>query len=243
VPKVSQEYRDGRRNEILDAAWACFAEKGYHGTTMQDICDESEMSPGAVYRYFKGKEEILGAINQRSQEMARKLVGDARAGSETPLNALWMIGDTFLAAFEDPDFETMTRVNLEIWPEVMRSDSLRGSAKDELAFWHTAVTAILRQAQSEGTLHPDIEPEAAAALFICAYEGLRRCWFIDRERFRPEQLLDLGRVLAPGGSRDNPPLRTATHPESLPLGTSLRKMRGKDAQPKGASRQKGGQKR
>jgi AcrR family transcriptional regulator len=59
MPKVLPEYLELRRQQILDAAAACFSRRGFHQTTMHDICGEAELSPGAVYRYFSSKEEII----------------------------------------------------------------------------------------------------------------------------------------------------------------------------------------
>src|SRR3989304_6177982 len=56
MPKVTEAHLEARRSQILDAAWTCFARKGYHQATMQDICQESGLSPGAIYRYFESKE-------------------------------------------------------------------------------------------------------------------------------------------------------------------------------------------
>ena len=44
---------------IVAAAVRVFAEKGYHGATMQDVVRESGLSIGAMYTYFKGKDELF----------------------------------------------------------------------------------------------------------------------------------------------------------------------------------------
>ncbi|MBA9006934.1 TetR/AcrR family transcriptional regulator [Thermomonospora cellulosilytica] len=62
MPKVSEEHLQRRRNQILDAARLCFVRKGFHETSMQDIFAASGLSAGAVYRYFKSKNEIVEAI-------------------------------------------------------------------------------------------------------------------------------------------------------------------------------------
>src|SRR2546421_9201477 len=62
MPKVSEEHLEARRQQIVDAALACFARDGFHRATMQDICREAELSPGAIYRYFDGKDAIIEAI-------------------------------------------------------------------------------------------------------------------------------------------------------------------------------------
>ncbi|MFC9974944.1 TetR/AcrR family transcriptional regulator [Spirillospora sp. NPDC127200] len=62
MPRVSEEHLERRRQQILDAARACFIRRGIHETSMQDIFTESGLSAGAVYRYFKSKNEIIEAI-------------------------------------------------------------------------------------------------------------------------------------------------------------------------------------
>ncbi|MFC6881098.1 MULTISPECIES: TetR/AcrR family transcriptional regulator [Actinomadura] len=62
MPRVSEEHLERRRTQIMDAARACFIRKGIHETSMQDIFAESGLSAGAVYRYFKSKNEIIEAV-------------------------------------------------------------------------------------------------------------------------------------------------------------------------------------
>jgi AcrR family transcriptional regulator len=52
----------GRRGEILDAALAVFAEKGYTGGSMRDIAARVGVSEPALYRYFPGKEALFLAL-------------------------------------------------------------------------------------------------------------------------------------------------------------------------------------
>src|SRR3954451_17911259 len=62
VPRVSEEHLIARRDQILDAARVCFLSKGLHNTSMQDLIQEAGLSVGAVYRYFKSKNDIIAAI-------------------------------------------------------------------------------------------------------------------------------------------------------------------------------------
>ncbi|MBL8584469.1 MAG: TetR/AcrR family transcriptional regulator [Rhizobiaceae bacterium] len=56
------ERRDQQVQRVLEAAKACFIRSGFKGASMQEICAEAEMSPGALYRYFPSKEAIVEAI-------------------------------------------------------------------------------------------------------------------------------------------------------------------------------------
>ncbi|WP_459549821.1 TetR/AcrR family transcriptional regulator [Nocardia sp. X0981] len=80
MPRVSAEHLERRRRQILDAARACFVRKGFHQTSMQDVFAESGLSAGAVYRYFKSKDELVialastaaGDIRSRMSEMIER---------------------------------------------------------------------------------------------------------------------------------------------------------------------------
>jgi len=231
MPKVTEAHLEARRSQILDAAWTCFARKGYHQATMQDICQESGLSPGAIYRYFESKEAILKAINDRSQEMGRALVEEARSLAGDPLNTLEIIGQTILAYFNDPMVETTSRVNIEIFPEVIRNEQLRAGRREELTFWHRAVAQLLSEAKELGQLRPEVDPDSLAALLICAWEGIRQYSLLDPHLFRPERLIELMRALVSEGVVVEPEKLgrelTAREPLAPLLGTPFGRRSGK----------------
>src|SRR5690606_26473523 len=82
----TDQHRERRRQQILDAARRCFARRGFHQTTMSDILHESELSAGAVYGYFRGKDEIIAAIAQGFVgETARLIEPVAQSETVPPL--------------------------------------------------------------------------------------------------------------------------------------------------------------
>lgn len=58
-PQMSKEER---REQIIQAAIACFSRKGYHLTTMDDIVAESGLSKGSLYWHFKNKKDVLFSV-------------------------------------------------------------------------------------------------------------------------------------------------------------------------------------
>jgi AcrR family transcriptional regulator len=60
-PDVSQE----RRNQIIAAAIAVFTRLGFHAARIEDIAKEAKLSKGALYWYFKSKDDIIAAIMDR----------------------------------------------------------------------------------------------------------------------------------------------------------------------------------
>src|ERR1700751_922870 len=73
-----------RRDETLDAAAALFAERGYHGVSIDDIGSAVGMSGPGIYRHFSGKEDVLSQMllrisNQLLEEGSRRVVAAADA--------------------------------------------------------------------------------------------------------------------------------------------------------------------
>lgn len=77
MPKVSKEYSAACRQQIIDAAYRCFARKGFHQSTMRDIYEEAQLSPGAVYNYFSGKDAIIQASFEGDSQRGATLFANA----------------------------------------------------------------------------------------------------------------------------------------------------------------------
>ncbi|MBT8506851.1 hypothetical protein AZH53_00200 [Methanomicrobiaceae archaeon CYW5] len=59
MPKVVPEYKEEARRRIIGAALEIFMKKGYRATTMADIARDVGVSKGAIYTYFRGKEDLF----------------------------------------------------------------------------------------------------------------------------------------------------------------------------------------
>jgi len=59
MPKVSAAHEQDVRDRIVSAALRVFGEQGFHGATMQDVVRESGLSIGAIYTWFRGKDDLF----------------------------------------------------------------------------------------------------------------------------------------------------------------------------------------
>src|SRR5918998_5172346 len=85
MPKVTDAHRAARRDEILDAAQRVFARKGYRGSSITAIIDESGLSAGAIYSYFESKHELFHAVVERTLAMRTlQIATDAGEQSRSP---------------------------------------------------------------------------------------------------------------------------------------------------------------
>jgi len=50
------------RAEILEAAFELFSRQGYHATTMRQIAEQSNLTPGSIYNHFSGKDDVFLSV-------------------------------------------------------------------------------------------------------------------------------------------------------------------------------------
>ena len=96
APQRRAKRRPYRRDEILAAAVKLFHERGYHGTGIDDIGAEAGISGPAIYRHFKGKEEILEIL---LLDAARSALDEARevvAAAPSPRKALESLAELYI---------------------------------------------------------------------------------------------------------------------------------------------------
>ncbi|MEJ0022097.1 MAG: helix-turn-helix domain-containing protein [Alphaproteobacteria bacterium] len=77
-----------RKRQIMEAALACFRRKGFHQSSMQEICAEAHLSSGAIYRYFPSKTDIIAAIIHADGANSRRC-STASPVAINSLNASW----------------------------------------------------------------------------------------------------------------------------------------------------------
>jgi len=70
-----QREREQRYQTILQAAEALFANEGFHKASMEQIADAAEVSVGAVYFYFKNKEDLLIQMMAEIGYLLRSILG------------------------------------------------------------------------------------------------------------------------------------------------------------------------
>ncbi len=164
MPRVSREYLDRRREHILASSMHCFAREGFHRTTMQDIVAESKMSPGALYRYFATKEDLIAAIATRHHAAEMAALRDA-AGREDVGEALRDLVHAFLQRLTDPAEQAWRRVTVQLWSEALRSPRVMRVVHEGLDEPLAALAAILRRI-------PGIDASATARLVVSLLQGL-----------------------------------------------------------------------
>ncbi|MFI5712211.1 TetR/AcrR family transcriptional regulator [Kribbella sp. NPDC051620] len=167
MPKVTEEHRANRRREIVLAARKCVMDQGFHKTTMADVIRESGLSAGAVYGYFKSKEEIVSAIADDALSTIDQLFEGILNSPDpvTPVDALRAVLEHVLRIAEMPDND-LTRVAIQAWAEALHNDAIMVTASSKYRMLRSNFEAVARRAQADGTVDPEADPKLIAqALF------------------------------------------------------------------------------
>jgi AcrR family transcriptional regulator len=96
-------YSEATRAALLEEATALFAERGYAGTSLEDVASASRVTRGAVYHHFASKQALFEAVLERQEERAMAEV-IAAAAAPDPWDAAMLALDAFLARCCDPTY-------------------------------------------------------------------------------------------------------------------------------------------
>ena len=77
MPRVTAQYEQSQQKRIIEGAAQIFAEKGYGPTTIDQISQSLQLSKGAIYIYFKSKEDLFVAVLQSIYERRYTLLSTA----------------------------------------------------------------------------------------------------------------------------------------------------------------------
>lgn len=199
MPKVSAEHRAARREQILDAARSCFLRNGFHATTMQDVFAESGLSAGAVYLYFRGKEEIVRAIAGEAITVIRDALLPLVEAPGAPAPFAEVIG-TAVTGLERLDVERgIPRIALQVWAEALRSPQLAADVERIVGSMVPLMVRLVERHRDQGSLPADVPVEAT----VRALMGLIPGFIVQRvlTGLDSATYLDGLRILLPVGDR------------------------------------------
>jgi AcrR family transcriptional regulator len=176
MPKISEEQRQTRRLQILSVASRCFARQGFHRTTMEDIIRKLNSSPGAVYCYFRGKNDIVAAIAEQRHKRESALLAELLA-SDDVAEGLQRAARAFFETLKDPREREQRKVTIQIWAESLRDNRIRKIVEQGIR-QRDMLTTTLRNAQRAGQLRGDLDADSFSRVLLALVQGfiLQQAW-------------------------------------------------------------------
>lgn len=167
MPKLKPDTQRARRENILDAALKCFARGGFHATTVQHICKEAGVSPGAFYVYFASKEDLIAGLCERDRAEFAERFSNLAAATDF-LEALQVLGEHY---FIDESADRQ-RFVIEMGIEATRNPRIREIFMRVDRFCCDSFEALFQRLKDEGRIAPRIDIKTLAKVFNVIGDGM-----------------------------------------------------------------------
>jgi TetR/AcrR family transcriptional regulator, repressor for uid operon len=166
-PKVTSQYKTEVRERIVRAAIIAFSRYGYDRTRMDDIAKIAKLSKGALYLYFRSKEELFYAISENSIRELKEQLSVIFTKSEDLVTDSQKIYVSFRRSSEQSD-----KVFLETIAESSRNRKLQEMLYRQRLRVLDVVTGYLNLQIKKGFLSDGIDVNALALGLVALYDGL-----------------------------------------------------------------------
>jgi AcrR family transcriptional regulator len=178
--KPRPDLRDSKEKEILEAAAAVFAERGFRTTRVADVAERAGIGKGTVYEYFRSKEDLfLRLFDWYTNEAFASMRGELEGPTGSAVDALRRSCETLLASCQQ--MLPLYPLTMEFWaastaPEFR--DRLVDEFRELYRRFRSALAGAIRAGIEQGELGPHVDPDAVAAVLVSSYDGLfLQAWF------------------------------------------------------------------
>lgn len=179
IMPAKDELEQQRKKQILDAAERVFSERGFDKARMDDIVQESGLSKGALYWYYKSKDALIRALLDRvfisEMQDAEQLV-EMEASASARLQLF-----VEHAVREYKRFEKLLPLAYEFIALAYRSKAVRETLVGYYEHYADLIAQVVQQGVEQGEFKP-CDPQTAALTLIGMYEGIALLWFLDPTR-------------------------------------------------------------
>lgn len=165
--KLNPEKHEAQRRKILDAARACFARKGFSGTTTSEICAEVGMSPGNLFYYFPNKAALVSAVAE-DELRQMSLLFSGIAHQDDVIEAIEMLATELIKLSLDPVY---VRINTEIAAEIMRNSEFGRPFAENERHIKVDLISLIQRGIDRGQVDPSLSPESVVTWLIALFDG------------------------------------------------------------------------
>lgn len=179
-----EDVSEERKEQILDAATEVFAQKGFDHARMDDIVEETGLSKGALYWYFKSKDDIIFGIMDRLFRLEfKELEGltESDAGATEALEAF-----TEVAIKDINRMMHFMPITYEFLALAFRNKLVQKAVKQYMNSYVSILDPLIQRGVDSGEFKQVNAREVSAAVGAII-EGTMLLWVYDRSLIEPEK--------------------------------------------------------
>ncbi|MDQ0190673.1 TetR family transcriptional regulator [Alicyclobacillus cycloheptanicus] len=187
------------RSRILTAAERVFAEKGYSGSSLDDVAAAAGLTKGAVYWHFASKSDLFLSILERNVfEHVRLLPNEFEAIAESDNRPQAVV------AWLRTELERLTadRSQAMLFFEFVsstRDEAVEMSMREVRQRALAEALPLIESLQRRGLLTDAVDPATIGRMVLALFDGLTLAWIVDAEHMNPTASVDaLARLLLQG---------------------------------------------
>src|SRR6516162_6629032 len=181
MPKIAEQTRAARRDQIVAAALACFAQTGYYATTMADVAAQAGVSKGTPYLYFESKEALFIALHEQwdcglGDRVNAAVAALPEAGRRSPRRVLHAVAAAVAGHVRE---QTQTcRVLMEARALAAHEPAIAAAVLASDARTHQQLEGLIAAGTEAGEWPAATDPALAARLFTAGLYGLMAQWHL-----------------------------------------------------------------
>ncbi|MEN6517825.1 MAG: helix-turn-helix domain-containing protein [Methanospirillum sp.] len=167
MPKVLPEYKEDAKRRIIEAAMDVIAERGSDRMRIDDVAQKLGVTKGAVYWYFKTKEELVGAVLAKIRNDIQKIEFDSyynRPFEET----LMQMYDRY--ALTD---DRQRAIFFEAFALATRNTDVRHATRECYEGLASTFETAIRKERKQHFLQTQIDDRRLALMMVALYSGLQ----------------------------------------------------------------------
>ncbi|MHA2031371.1 MAG: TetR/AcrR family transcriptional regulator [Candidatus Kariarchaeaceae archaeon] len=170
-PRLTKDQWQIAHKKILEAAEYLFAEKGYNGTSVNDIVEKSGQSKGAIYNHFENKERLFLALLDTQTNIGLKQLRELFSEKDSTVQKIKKVLDVTMDNSCDCPSET-GRMQIEFMIAASRIESITKEMQNRNKTIQLFITELIDEGIKKGEFKPEIDSKSLASLLFATLEGL-----------------------------------------------------------------------
>lgn len=186
MPRLEEFNREYAVRQAMDVFW----EKGYNGTSMQDLVDATDLNRSSIYNSFGSKLELYKTTLQFYQKQSGGLFQKALLNAKNPLEAIRLIFESFLPQMLGKEGDRGCYV--------MNCKSEMGNREVDVRKWLLAnqentldiFSELIKVGQEQNVINSKEDSTTYAYLIFNAFQGFRMTGILVKDRKVLEKIID-----------------------------------------------------
>jgi AcrR family transcriptional regulator len=167
MPRVVPEYKEDAKRRIIEAAMDVIAERGCDQMTIDDVAKKLGVTKGAVYWYFKSKEELVAAVLKKFQTDIEKTTFESFYNRP--------IDEVFSQIFERFSLtdDRQRAIFFEMFALAARNSNVRHATREYYTGLVSTFEEAIKREKKKNFIQTQADPHTLALLMVALYSGLQ----------------------------------------------------------------------